>query len=97
MKPRFDARELRKASISQYLLRFAFGGAVTVATAVIAQAWGPVIGGLFLAFPAVLPASLTFVRNEDGRRAAVDDARGARMGAVALIFFATTVWLMAER
>jgi uncharacterized membrane protein (GlpM family) len=96
MTPRFDADELRKTPARQYITRFLFGGVITVAASLIAKAWGPMIGGLFLAFPAVLPASLTFVMDEDGRRAAVDDARGARLGAAALVVFASVAWLGAR-
>jgi hypothetical protein len=35
------------------------GGLVTVITGIVAKNWGPVIGGLFLAFPAIFPASAT--------------------------------------
>jgi hypothetical protein len=91
MKPSFDPSELRQAPLRQYVLRFVFGGLISVATGVIAKLWGPSIGGLFLAFPAVLPASLAFVRDEDGRASAVEDARGSRIGAVALLGFALFV------
>jgi uncharacterized membrane protein (GlpM family) len=97
MTPRFDFAELRKSSARQYIVRFFFGGAVTMMTGWIAHTWGPLIGGLFLAFPAVLPASLTFVKDDDGRRAAREDARGARLGALALCGFAVLVWMFADR
>jgi hypothetical protein len=87
MKPRFDSAELRKTTAKQYFERFVFGGTVTVITGLFAHAWGPMIGGLFLAFPAVLPVSLTHVKDEDGRKAAVEDARGARIGALGLLCF----------
>jgi hypothetical protein len=51
---------------------------------------------VFLAFPALLPASLTFVDAEGGRTDAIDDARGARLGALALFAFAALVRLRAE-
>lgn len=41
----------------EYLVRFAFGGAVTVLAGIIGQRYGPGIGGLFLAFPAIFPAT----------------------------------------
>jgi len=49
-----------------------------------------------LAFPAILPVSLTLVKRHDGREKATDDARGARIGSVALIAFAIPIWLGAE-
>lgn len=96
MKPSFELGELRSAPARQYILRFVFGGVISVATGLIAKAWGPAIGGLFLAFPAVLPASLAFVSEEDGRGSAIEDARGSRIGASALIVFAVIVWTTAE-
>jgi hypothetical protein len=97
MMPRFDGSELRKTTAGQYALRFLFGALVTTATGWVARAWGPAVGGLFLAFPALLPASLTFVKDEDGRRAAVADARGACLGSVATIMFAVAAWFGSER
>jgi hypothetical protein len=46
---------------------------------------------MFLAFPALLPASLTLVAKHDGRAKATDDARGARPGALALFAFSGTI------
>lgn len=59
------------------------------------QKFGPVFGGLFLAFPAIFPASATLLEKHErdkkrkagiastvrGRLAAALDARGAVMGA----------------
>ena len=42
---------------SEYVTRFIFGGLVTLLAGVIADHYGPNIGGLFLAFPAIFPAS----------------------------------------
>lgn len=97
MKPSFEFGELFRAPARQYILRFIFGGVISVATGLIAKAWGPAIGGLLLAFPAVLPASLAFVSEEDGRRSAIEDARGSSIGASALMVFAILVWATAER
>ena len=49
-----------------YGLRFAFGGLITAITGLIAHNFGPVVGGLFLAFPAILPASVTLIEDHDG-------------------------------
>ncbi|MFF3904519.1 DUF3147 family protein [Streptomyces sp. NPDC001848] len=48
------------------------------------------VGGVFLAFPAILPASLTLVAKEEGLRGARDDARGAALGTIGLLAFAPT-------
>jgi len=81
--------------MSEYLVRFAFGGSLTAITGLIAHAWGPAVGGLFLAFPAILPASLTLVARHEGRAKAAREARGAVLGAVALGVFAITTSLLA--
>ena len=52
---------------------------------------------LFLAFPAILPASLTLVKEHDGRRKTCDDARGSRLGALGMLAFAIVVAILAPR
>jgi len=94
VKPQIDPAGLRKAEPWEYVVRFGFGGAVTACTGLIAQRYGPAIGGLFLAFPAILPATLTLVERHDGRRDAADDARGSVLGAVALLIFAAVPLLL---
>jgi hypothetical protein len=49
----------------EYAVRFVLGGAVTMLAGWIATEWGPVIGGLFLAFPAIFPASATLVEKHE--------------------------------
>jgi hypothetical protein len=95
--PRASPGKLRRLAAWEYLLRFAAGGVVTVITGLIAKRWGPAVGGLFLAFPAIFPASLTLVKQHDGRRRALEDARGGRIGAIALAGFAGCVTLTAAR
>jgi hypothetical protein len=97
MKPAFEPRALAKPKFWEHLLRFVFGGGVSVAASLIARHWGAGVGGLFLAFPAILPASLTLVKQHDGRAQATDEARGARLGAVALLAFAGIVLVLHER
>ena len=74
------------------MVRFIFGGAVALAASAVGEAFGPRVGGLFLAFPALLPASLTLIKRHDGRSAAAQDARGALLGSVGLTSFAVVVW-----
>jgi hypothetical protein len=92
VKPRLDPEGLRKTKTWEYVVRFIFGGVVTTCTGLIAHRFGPNIGGVFLAFPAILPASLTLVQQHDGRAQAVDDARGARLGSIGLAAFAVVTW-----
>ena len=103
-----DFGALRQTSAGEYALRFALGGLATVGTGLIAQHFGPLIGGVFLAFPAILPVSVSPITQHEtrkklrtgircsrrGRKAAGLDAAGASLGAVALIGFAITTWKM---
>ncbi len=91
MKPELAPELLKKTRPWEHALRFVFGGAICVATGLVAKAWGPAVGGLFLAFPAILPASLTLGKQHDGRARAVDDARGGRLGSAGLGAFALVV------
>ncbi len=77
-------------------MRFAFGATISVAGGLIGNQWGPLVGGVFLAFPAVLAATLTLIEDKEQRTApATQDARGAVLGAVGLIGFAGCVWGLA--
>jgi hypothetical protein len=97
MRPVLVPGKLRCIRWWEYALRFVFGGAVTVITGLLAHHVGPAFAGMFLAFPAILPASLTLVKEHEGRKKAADDARGARVGAVGLVAFALVVALTATR
>jgi Protein of unknown function (DUF3147) len=57
----FKPSTLRQTRWYEYLIRFGLGGAMTVVAGLIAARFGPVIGGLFLAFPAIFPASATLI------------------------------------
>jgi hypothetical protein len=97
MTPALEPRQLAKTRAWEYAVRFAFGGAVTVLTGLVGHAWGPWVAGLFLAFPAILPASLTLVKQHDGRAQAIEDARGARLATLGLWAFAGLVVALAAR
>jgi hypothetical protein len=98
---------LRETKAHEYLLRFVFGGVCTVFAGIMAKHFGPAVGGLFLAFPAIFPASATMIENHEkrrkaeqgmngtirGRMAASIDASGAALGCVALVGFAIVLWV----
>ena len=90
MKPALHLGGLAKPAAWEWIVRFVFGGCVTVATGLVGRYLRLALGGMCLAFPAILPASLTLVKRHDGRAQAIDDARGARLGAVGLAAFALT-------
>src|SRR5258708_27691038 len=100
----FDA--LKRTKWYEYVIRFFFGGAISVIAGLLAKKFGPSIGGLFLAFPAIFPASATLVEkhekqkkeeeglhgSERGRDAAALDAAGAAMGSIGLMLFSVMAW-----
>ena len=85
---RFDRASLRSVRPRDLAVRFAFGFGVSVVAGIVTLAFGSRTGGLFLAFPAILPASLTLIEEKEGRRQAEGNAVGAIIGAVALVVFA---------
>lgn len=106
MKIELDIAALGRSKWYEYVVRFAFGGAVTALAGVIAKRWGPEIGGLFLAFPAIFPATATLLEKHEkqkkqrtgkakvlrAREITGVDAAGAAMGSLGLIAFAVIVW-----
>src|SRR5437660_5574357 len=106
MKVTVDLSALGKTKWYEYAVRFVFGGIVTVLAGLIAKNFGPKVGGLFLAFPAIFPAGATLIEKHErekkerkglhgkirGRKAAGVDAAGAAMGACGLLVFAVLAW-----
>jgi MFS family permease len=86
------------------------GGATTVVAGLIAARFGPLVGGLFLAFPAIFPASATLIekhvreRKEKaglsgarrGKEAAALDVAGAMLGSFGLVAFAAVIWWLID-
>ena len=91
--PQVKPEEVTKHKPADYLMRFAFGAAISLAAGVIGMKFGPVVGGIFLGFPAILPASLTLIEKKEGRQEAAIDSEGAVLGAIALVAFAFTIAL----
>jgi hypothetical protein len=105
MKIQIDPTVLKEIRWYQILVRFCIGGLITAATGIIAKRYGPAVGGLFLAFPAIFPASATLIEKHElqkkaeagvsgvrqARRAVSVDAAGASIGSIGLLFFALFV------
>ena len=103
---KFEVAELQETRWYEYASRFLFGGAITAAAGLIAQKYGPAIGGLFLAFPAIFPASASLIEKHEnekknkagfsgtkrGRVAAGVDAAGTAMACIGLMAFAFVAW-----
>lgn len=85
---RFQPAKIGEANVREMLVRFGFGAATSALAGVVGVLAGPTVGGVFLAFPAILLASLTLIADEEGRSKARDDARGAAAGALGLLAFA---------
>ena len=90
----FDWSKLFKAKPSEIAIRFVFGAGIALVAAVVGAVFGPKAGGLFLAFPAVLPATLTLIEKKEGTTKAWADANGGVLGAVGLAAFALTTMLL---
>jgi hypothetical protein len=101
-----DFSALARTRWYEFAIRFIFGGAITVCAGILAKKYGPSVGGLFLAFPAIFPAATTLVEKHErekkrkagmegdnrGRSAAALDAAGTAMGSVGLAAFAYVVY-----
>jgi hypothetical protein len=108
---RFSPSSLKESRWYEYLIRFVLGGAATVFTSLISSRYGPSVGGLFLALPAIFCASATLIEKHEIRRkrkaglsgqrrgqmAAAVDSAGAALGATGMLVFAAIFWLTVER
>lgn len=111
MRIQVDLSTLRQGKWYEYAVRFLFGGIITALAGMIAKKFGPGIGGLFLAFPAIFPASATLIEKHEkekkeslglhgtarGRSAASVDAAGSSMGSIGLLVFALAVSQFLQR
>ena len=105
MRIQVDLSTLGQTKWHDYVVRFLFGGLITALAGIIAKKFGPGIGGLFLAFPAIFPASATLIEKHEkqkkesvglkgearGRSAASIDAAGSSIGSIGLVVFALVV------
>jgi hypothetical protein len=111
MQIKVDLSVLGQTKWYEYAVRFLFGGLITAVAGIIAKKFGPGIGGLFLAFPAIFPASATLIEKHEkqkkereglrgtqrGREASSIDAAGSAMGSIGLLVFALLVWQLVPR
>lgn len=101
MRVQVNVASLGRSKWYEYAVRFAFGGSVTVLAGLVAKRYGPEIGGLFLAFPAIFPATATLLEKHEkqsessysrAHEVSGIDAAGASMGSIGLMAFAITIW-----
>lgn len=105
MRIRISVTPILETRWYEYMTRFLLGGIVTAIAGVVAEQWGPELGGLFLAFPAIFCASATLIEKHEeeskeskglhGRirasNAAAVEAAGAAIGSIGLFAFALFV------
>jgi hypothetical protein len=98
-------KHLKGIKPHEWALRFVFGGLCTMLAGLIANRFGPAVGGLFLAFPAIFPASASLIEKHEtvrkqrvgmdgqtrGRMAAGIDAAGTTLACFGLAAFAAIV------
>jgi hypothetical protein len=93
----FSLRSLRQAGPRDLAIRFTFGAAISAGAAMIAILANPRFAGVFLAFPAILPATLTLIERKASEEEAIEAGDGAILGAAALILFGGLVWWLVPR
>jgi hypothetical protein len=105
MRIEIDSSGPKETRWYEFAVRFLFGGLITAVAGLIAKRYGPGVGGLFLAFPAIFPAGATLIEKHEkekkereglhgsvrGKQAAAVDAAGASMGSIGLLVFALLV------
>ena len=106
-----EPSSLRQTKWHEYAIRFLFGGLITAIVGELAKHFGPGVGGLFLAFPSIFPATLTLASKHEkekkarqgmpgedrGKEAASAEAAGTSIGSIGLLAFALVVWFEITR
>ena len=101
-----NVAKLREGKPTEYLTRFLFGGIVTVIATLISAHYGPILGGLFLAFPGIFAPGLSMTETHAIERKAAGgangilfaraeasvEAAGASIGALGMAAFAIVLW-----
>src|SRR5215218_9433854 len=78
-------RHLRSRDL---VVRFVFGAITSAVAGSLSILFSPIVGGVFLAFPAILAASLTLIAEEEDTTETREDGRGAVVGALGMAAFA---------
>ena len=92
-RPKFERKKVAQVKPRELLYRFLAGGLTSVGAGLVTLAFGPRAGGIFLAFPAILAASLTLIEEQEDSAEAREDARGAVIGGCAMAVFAAVAAL----
>jgi hypothetical protein len=106
MRVKLKFESLKATKPKEYVSRFVFGGVVTVLAGFVADHYGPILGGLFLAFPGIFPAGVSLVEKHktlrekaegkfgtrSARGQASVEAAGASVGTLGLMGFGVVLW-----
>ena len=105
MLVKIDPSKVKETRWHEFAVRFVLGGLITAFAGMIGHKYGPSMGGLFLAFPAIFPASATLIdkhEKEKKERAGLNghgrarqlvsvDAAGTAIGSIGLFAFALVI------
>lgn len=83
-----QVEKVREVRGPDMVVRFLFGAVTSAVAGSLAILFSPIVGGVFLAFPAILAASLTLIAEEEDVEESREDSRGAVVGAVGMGAFA---------
>ena len=111
MLVKISLASLKQTHGYEYAVRFVLGGAATVLAGLVGAAFGPAVGGLFLALPAIFCASATLIERHQrhekhkaglsgrrrGQQAAALEAAGTGLGSVGLMAFAAVFYLIVQQ
>jgi uncharacterized membrane protein (GlpM family) len=93
-RPSIEPAKALESRPRDLLIRFAGGALTSIISGAATLAFGARLGGILLAFPAILAASLTLIEEQDDSVDAREDARGAIAGGCAMTIFALAATLM---
>lgn len=87
-RPKLELSHIKGVRAKDVFIRFAAGALTSIVAGLLTLAFGSRLGGVMLAFPAILAASLTLIQEEEDAAHAREDARGAIAGGCAMGAFA---------
>jgi hypothetical protein len=92
-RPSFQPKRVAEVRGRDLAYRFGAGALTSLAAGLVTLGLGARAGGLILAFPAILAASLTLIQEEEDTAEAREDARGAVLGGLGMAMFAAVAAL----
>jgi hypothetical protein len=87
-RPAIELKKVRKVRRRDVGYRFIAGALTSIAAGGLTLGLGARVGGIMLAFPAILAASLTLIEEQEDSAEAREDARGAVVGGCGMAAFA---------